>query len=83
MPTSVSQEPVILVLWGFSSAEESSPTHLLGQAFGSAQAEIGVPRSGRDDSMTLWGKGWAGFFLALNCKSEEEAGAEGGCRGLL
>lgn len=77
MPTSASQQPVILVLWGFSST-----THLLGQTFGSAQAEVGVPRSGRDDSRALWGKGWTGFFPALNCKDEEEVGAEGGCRAL-
>lgn len=57
MPTPASQEPVLLVRWGFSST-----THLLGQALGSAQAEVGVPGSGRDDSMALWGKGWPRFF---------------------
>lgn len=77
MPMSASQKPVILVLWGFSIT-----AHLLVLALGSAQAEVGVPRSGRDDSMALLGKGWPDFFPALSCKNVEEVGAEGGCRGL-
>lgn len=76
MPMSASQEPGILVLWGFFST-----THLLGQALGSPSRSrcLKVRRGWQHGPM---GKGRPGFLLALNCKDEEEVGAERDCRGL-
>lgn len=75
MPVSASQEPGILVLWGFFST-----THLLGQALGSHRSRCLKVRPGWQHGPM--GKGWPGFLLALNCKDEEEVGAERGCRDL-